>query len=80
MILPNKYIEPSKSLIYLGAIILKIVSSKKIELADIWYKFKKDTKESISYNRFIQTMVYLYSIGSLNYTEEGEIYNENLKC
>lgn len=80
MILPDKYTEPDNSLFYLGAFILKIVSNKKLELAEIWTKFKKETSNTISYNRFLQTLIYLYSIGSIAYTEEGEIYNENIKC
>lgn len=79
MILPDKYTEPDNSLFYLGAFILKIVSNKKLELVEIWTKFKKETSNTISYNRFLQTLIYLYSIGSIAYTEEGEIYNENIK-
>lgn len=79
MVLPDKYIEPKDSLFYLGSYILKIIVSKKLELAEIWIKFKKETDNTISYNRFLQTLVYLYSIGSIACTEEGEIYNENFK-
>mgnify|MGYP003288597780 CR=1 FL=1 len=79
MVLPDKYTEPNNSLFYLGSYILKIVASKKMELAEIWIKFKKETSNTVSYNRFLQTLIYLYSIGSITYTEEGEIYNENIK-
>ncbi len=80
MILPDKYIEPSDSLFYLGALILKIINNKKIELAEIWTIFKKETCNSVSYHRFLQALIFLYSIGSVVYTKEGEIYNENIKC
>ncbi len=79
MILPNKYIEPSQSLFYLGAITLNIIERKRISLVDLWIGFKKNTKEKISYTRFLQTLVYLYGTGIISYTKEGEIYNENIK-
>jgi len=79
MILPNKYIEPSKSLFYLGAIILNVISDKKVEYVDLWFKFKKNTNGTISYTRYLQTLVYLYSIGAIAYNKEGEVYNENIK-
>ena len=79
MILPNKYVEPSQSLFYLGAITLNIIERKKISLVDLWINFKKNTKEKISYTRFLQTLVYLYSAGIISYTKEGEIYNENIE-
>ncbi len=79
MILPNKYIEPSKSLFYLGAIALDIIGVKKIDYVDLWLKFKKNTNETISYTRYLQTLVYLYSVGIISYTKEGEIFNENFK-
>lgn len=77
MILPNKNIEPKHSIFYSGAILLKIINSKKYNIIDLWLLVKKDT--SMTYSKFIQTIVYLYSIGSINYTKKGEIYNENIK-
>lgn len=79
MILPNKYIEPSQSLFYLGAVTLEIIGEKKMDFVDLWLKFKKNTKETISYTRFLQTLVYLYSAGIISYNKEGEIYNENFE-
>lgn len=79
MVLPDKYIEPNNSLFYLGALVLKIITNKKFELAEIWTRFKKETCNTVSYNRFLQTLVFLYSIGSITYTKEGEIYNENIE-
>lgn len=79
MILPNKYVEPSQSLFYLGAIALNIIERKKISLVDLWINFKHSTKENVSYTRFLQTLVYLYCAGVISYTREGEIYNENIE-
>lgn len=79
MILPNKYIEPSQSLFYLGAITINIIKEKRIGLVDLWISFKNSTKEKFSYTKFLQTLVYLYGVGIISYTREGEIYNENFK-
>lgn len=79
MIFPDKYIEPSQSLFYLGAIILNIIDNNKLEFVDLWLSFKNITKEKISYTRYLQTLVYLYSVGLISYSKEGEIYNENIK-
>lgn len=78
MILPNKYVEPKYSLFYSGAILLEKLNNKKYNIVDLWLQIKKDYK-LITYNRYIQTLIYLFSIGSINYTEKGEIYNEGIK-
>ena len=78
-ILPNKNMGPKQRLVYLGATILRIVNTKKVDLAYLWIKFKNNTKGTISYTRYMQTIVYLYSIGAISYNEEGEIFNENIE-
>lgn len=77
MILPNKNIEPKYSLFYLGAILLEKINNKKYNIIDLWLLVKKNN--IMTYNKYIQTLAYLFSIGSINYTEEGEIYNENIR-
>lgn len=78
MILPSKYIEPKYSLFYMGAILLKKIGNKKYDIIDLWYSIKRECG-IMTYNRYIQTLIYLYTIGSINYTKKGEIYNENIK-
>ena len=78
MILPSKYIEPKYSLFYLGAIVLNKLNDKKYNIIDLWLIIKKDNV-SITYTKYIQTLTYLFSIGSINYTKKGEIFNENIK-
>ena len=77
MILPNKNIEPKYSLFYTGAILLNIIKDKKYNTIDLWLLVKKNN--SMTYNKYLQTLVYLFSIGSINYTKKGEIYNENIE-
>lgn len=78
MILPSKYIEPKYSLFYMGAILLKKIGNNKYDIIDLWYSIKKEYN-IMTYNRYIQTLIYLFTIGSINYTKKGEIYNENIK-
>lgn len=77
MILPNKNIEPKYSLLYTGAILLNIIKNKRYNTIDLWLIVKKNN--IMTYNKYLQTLVYLFSIGSINYTKKGEIYNENIK-
>ena len=77
MILPNKNIEPKYSLFYTGAILLNIIKDKKYNTIDLWLLVKKNNR--MTYNKYLQTLVYLFSIGSINYTKKGEIYNENIE-
>ena len=78
MILPSKYIEPKYSLFYMGAILLKKIGNNKYDIIDLWYSIKKEYN-IMTYNRYIQTLIYLFTIGSINYTKKEEIYNENIK-
>lgn len=75
MIIPDKYIMPSDSILYMSTIILKKLKNKKVNIIDLWIEIKRET--GMTYNRFIQNLIYLNIIGALNYTEKGEIYNEN---
>ena len=77
MIIPNKYIKPSESIIYLSAMVIKQIGEKKYNIIDLWLKIKENTK--ITYNKFLQILIYLYTIKAINYTEKGEIYNENIR-
>ena len=77
MIIPNKYIKPTESIMYLSTIIITQIGNRKYNIMDLWLKVK--TNNNITYNKFLQILVYLYTIGVIVYTEEGEIYNENIR-
>lgn len=76
MIVPDKYIMPKDSILYMSTIIIKKLNNKKIDIIDLWLEVKRES--SISYTKFIQNLLYLNIIGVINYTKEGEIYNENI--
>lgn len=84
MILPNKYICMSESLIGLSACILDIISNKRYTIEEIWEKINKryvDTKKikyKPNYSKYILTITYMYMTQMINYNEKGVIFNENI--
>lgn len=85
MILPNKYVLLSESLIGISAFILDILKNKKMGIEEIWEKFerkyilKQVIKNPPSYQKFLYTLDFMYLTKMINYNSKGEIYNENLK-
>lgn len=85
MILPNKYITISESLIGLSACILDVISDKKCTIEQIWEKLNKKyiqngrLKYKPNYSKYILTITYMYMSQMINYNKEGMIFNENTK-
>ncbi len=85
MILPNKYIPLSESLIGISSLILDILSSNKMTIDELWNNFNcslyknKKVKNVPSYNKFVLTINFMYLTNMINYTDKGVIYNENIK-
>ena len=40
---------------------------------------KKTANNNITYNKYLQILIYLNIIGAINYNKKGEIYNENIR-
>ena len=84
MILPNKYIAISESLIGLSACILDVISDKKYTVEQIWEKLNKDyiqskkLKYNPSYSKYILAITYMDMSQMINYDEKGVIFNENI--
>lgn len=76
MIIPNKYIRPSESIMYLSTIIIKHIGNKKYDVVDLWLEIKANS--NITYSKYLQILIYLNIIGAINYNKKGEIYNENI--
>lgn len=85
MILPNKYLTNSESLIGLSALILDVLGKKSLTIDKLWKgfekKFIKSKKLNIppTYQKFILTLDFMFMVGMIDYTKKGEIYNENIK-
>jgi hypothetical protein len=66
MILPNKYITIEKSIIGVGAFMLKKLYIKKpILITDFWVEVYED-KLTTSYKYFVSVLVYLYTIKAID--------------
>lgn len=84
MILPNKYITITESLIGLSALILDVLSENSVTIDTLWKIFQKkyNNKNLINlpnFQKFIWTVDFMYISNMINYNEQGEIYNENIK-
>ena len=82
MILPNKYIPLSESLIGISSILLQVLDSNEMTIDELWDKFNKQKgklKSVPTYNKFVLTINFMFFSNMINYTEKGVIYNENLK-
>lgn len=85
MILPNKYVTLSESFLGISAMILDLIGSDMSTIDELWELFDKkyrsqDNYEKYpSYTKFLLTLDFMYLTDMLNYTEKGEMYNENIK-
>lgn len=85
MILPNKYISLSDSLIGISSLVLENLSSNKMTIDELWDKFNRNIRQNKklksipTYNKFVLTINFMYMTNMINYTEKGVIYNENIE-
>ena len=65
MLLPNKTIKTSYSLLGVGALMLKLASTTET-VSSLWNKVKQE--ETINtYEKYIKGLVFLYTIGAITY-------------
>ena len=85
MILPNKYVPISDSIIGISALILEILGNNNMTIDELWEKFNnnikqnKKIKNTPSYNKFVLSIIFMYITNMINYSKKGVIYNENIK-
>lgn len=81
MLMPQKHINLSESLIGIGGFVLGIVKNKEKTIDTIIKEVEKlidNTKNKKIYNNVDNIMLsidYLYSIGAIDIDENGRIYN-----
>jgi len=80
MILPDKYTTPSESLIFISAIMLKILSNKKMKIEVLYSGFKNDPhikNRKNCFNLFLYSLVFMRTCGfiSLNNVNFSNLYN-----
>jgi len=85
MILPSKYISISESFIGLSALILEVLSDKKLTVDKLWGNFEKKyiiTKKinnPPTFQKYIYLLEFMYLTSMITYNSKGEIVNENKK-
>lgn len=85
MILPNKYISLSDSLIGISSLVLETLSSNKMSIDELWDNFNRSIRQNKkiknipTYNKFVLVINFMYMTNMINYTEKGVIYNENIE-
>lgn len=83
MILPNKYITLSQSLIGISSIVLNALGDKKITIEKLWDKvckyYDKKKLKRLTYQKFLLTLDFMFITNMINYSDRGELYNENRK-
>ncbi len=85
MILPNKYISLSDSLIGISSLVLETLSSNRMTIDELWDNFNRSIRQNKkiknipTYNKFVLTINFMYMTNMINYTEKGVIYNENIE-
>jgi hypothetical protein len=85
MVLPNKYLPISESLIGLSALLLDIIGNKQFTIDKLWELFtkkyidKNKIKVSPTYQKYIYVVEFMYICGFINYNIDGEVYNENIR-
>lgn len=85
MILPDKYVTLSESLIGISALLLDILGNQYMTIDKLWYCFetlyiKTQRIHSIpTYQKYIYVLEFMYISKMIDYNEKGEVYNENFK-
>jgi len=70
MILPNKHVDPERSLIGIGAVILRALDRPR-PLTIVWDRIR-ERPEVITFERFTLALCFLYSIGAID-LENGRL-------
>ncbi len=75
MLMPDKHITFSKSILGFGSYLLTNLSSPK-SVDALWRKYQKDFEADLyparfSFDNFLLTVVFLFSIGAVYESEEG---------
>lgn len=85
MILPNKYVMHSDSFIGISSLILNTLGGKMLTVDKLWRLFeKKYIKNSKfrnppTFQKYVLALNFMFMTGMINYTDKGEIVNENIK-
>lgn len=85
MILPNKYVTNSESYIGISSLILNTLGKRKLTIDKLWRDFEKKYIIKTNWNtpptlsKYVLVLNFMFMVGMINYTEKGEIVNENFE-
>jgi len=84
MLMPNKYITLAESCIGISGLILECLGKNKMTVDELWVEFSKlnkhgDNIKFPSYQKFVYSINFMYLANMIEYTNQGEIFNENIR-
>ena len=85
MVLPDKYVTLSESLIGISALLLDILGNQHMTIDKLWNQFESVyiKKQKINfvptYQKYIYVLEFMYISRMIDYNEKGEVYNENFE-
>lgn len=84
MLMPNKYVTLAESCIGISGFILECLGRDKMTIDELWLEFSKSNirKENTkfpSYQKFVYSINFMYLANMIEYTDQGEIFNENIR-
>ena len=78
MILPDKHIKLSESILGLGGVLVKLLNHDYF-VDELWKKFEKinnspEMPTNHTYDNFLLTLDFLFLIGAVNVNNDGRLY------
>lgn len=78
MLLPEKHINLSESILGLSGFLLKFIINNPLNVDDIWIKFNKSIKDQEypayhSFDNFILALDFLFMIGAIDFDKKGRL-------
>jgi len=85
MIVPNKFVMNSESFIGISSLILNTLGKKILTVDKLWRLFERKYiknskfKNPPTFQKYVLTLNFMFMTGMINYTDKGEIVNENIE-
>lgn len=78
MLLPEKHINLSESILGLSAYLLKFIINSPLNIDDIWIKFNKSIKDKEyptyhTFDNFILALDFLFMLDAINFDKKGRL-------
>lgn len=70
MILPNKYVRPTESLIYISKFILESLQKKELSFDELYDEVKRLYPKCLNFDSFVLSINFLYIIGRIEESNE----------